>query len=317
MPQLTTVPINLAPLTLAQYHRLPHAAAKQVLAATSEVMMDIEIVAALCPEAEISVYYAGWDQKGWVDLLEQVTADRPVALSISYGLAEDSPLWAAAARQAINEALQVAAMAGITICVSAGDDGSGCDMPDTRAHVEFPGSSPFVLAVGGTMLTTGSEVVWWQSPGQRLANGQGGATGGGVSALFDRPAWQTRDIASLNHGGKAGRIVPDVAALSGSPYYQLTLLGRSSPAGGTSAATPLWASLIARIDAALPAAKRQRFMAPLLYHGTIGETGCTDITAGDNASHPHPGKGYKAGKGFDAVTGWGVPNGKQLLAALK
>lgn len=288
--------------------------------------MDVEIVAALCPAAHVSVYYVGWDQKGWVDLLEKVAADRPVALSISYGLAEDSPHWAAAALQAINDALQIAAMAGITICASSGDDGSGCDMPDTRAHVEFPGSSPFVLAVGGTMLSghgaSQTEVVWWETPGQRLANGRGGATGGGVSAVFDRPVWQTEHVASLNHGSIAGRIVPDVAALAGAPYYELTLLGRSSPAGGTSAATPLWASLIARIDAALPAAKRQQFRAPMLYQTahsgrTIGKAGCTDITSGNNASHPQPGKGYDARSGYDAVTGWGVPNGEALLAALK
>jgi kumamolisin len=195
VPKITTVAVNLAPLSMAQYHALPHAMAKQVLNETSEVMMDVQIVAALCPAAHISVYYVGWDQKGWVDLLEKVTAARPVVLSISYGLAEDSPHWAAAALEAINDALQIAAMAGITICVSAGDDGSGCDMPDTRAHVEFPASSPFVLAVGGTMLhghgAHQSEVGWWESPGQRLANGRGGATGGGVSALFHRPAWQT------------------------------------------------------------------------------------------------------------------------------
>ncbi len=321
-PQVTSVSVNLAPLTMTQYHALPHAAAKQVLQETSEVMMDVEIVAALCPEANISVYYAGWDQKGWVDLLEQVTADRPVVLSISYGLAEDSPHWAQAALQAINDALQIAALAGITICACSGDDGSNCAMPDSRAHVEFPGSSPFVLAVGGTMLhSNGSEVVWWESPGLRLANGRGGATGGGVSALFDRPHWQTANLASLNRGSMAGRIVPDVAALAGAPYYELTLLGKSSPAGGTSAATPLWASLIARIDAALPAAKRQRFRAPLLYQNAaaghpIGVVCCTDITSGNNASHPHPGKGYHAAVGYDAVTGWGVPNGKALLDAM-
>ena len=116
--------------------------------------------------------------------------------------------------------------------------------------------------------------------------------------------------------------MPDVAALAGPPFYELTLLGHSSPAGGTSAATPVWASLIARIDAALPAAKRQRFRAPMLYQktrtgGTIGEAGCTDITSGHNASHPQPGRGYAAAEGYDAVTGWGVPNGKALLAALK
>jgi kumamolisin len=325
-PEVRIVAVNLAPLTPAQYKALPTAAAKQVLDETTEVMMDVEIVAGLCPAADISVYFAGWDQKGWVDLLEKVTAARPVVLSISYGLAEDSPHWAAAAVQAINDALQVAAMAGITVCVCAGDDGSGSAMPDTRAHVQFPSSSPFVLAVGGTMVSghgaTQSEVVWWETPGQRLPNGRGGATGGGVSAVFDRPVWQTATIASLNHGSIPGRIVPDVAALAGVPYYAMTLLGEPTTAGGTSAATPVWASLIARIDAALPAAKRQRFRTPILYQdahsgGSIGKAGCTSVTSGNNASHPHPGKGYVAGPGFDAVTGWGVPDGKALLAALK
>ena len=324
-PKVMTVAVNLAPLTSAQYHALPHTMAKQVLDETSEVMMDVEIIAALCPAANISLYFTGWDQKGWVDLLDKVTAARPVVLSISYGLAEDLPHWAAAALQAINEALQIAAMAGITICASSGDDGSGCDMPDTRAHVEFPASSSVrpcgwrYHAAWPRCGAVRSGVV--EAPGQRLAR-RGGATGGGVSAVFHRPVWQTEHVASLNHGSIAGRIVPDVAALAGVPYYELTLLGHSSPAGGTSAATPVWASLIARIDAALPVAKRQRFRAPMLYHktpsgGTIGAAGCTAITHGNNASHPHPGKGYAASQGYDAVTGWGVPNGMALLAALK
>jgi kumamolisin len=115
--------------------------------------------------------------------------------------------------------------------------------------------------------------------------------------------------------------VPDVSALAGSPLYELTLLGRSAPNGGTSASAPLWASLIARINAAIPTAKQQRFFAPLLYRKaasgkTVGAAGCTDITSGDNTSHPQPGKGYKAVVGFNAVAGWGVPNGKALMALM-
>jgi len=325
VPNVRTIPVNLAPLTAAQLQTLPAQVANAVLEETGEVMMDVEIVASLCPAASISVYYATWDQKGWLDLIERVTGDQPVSLSISYGLSEDSPEWESAVLQAINQALQAAALVGITICVSSGDDGSGCDMPDSRAHVEFPGSSPFVLSVGGTMFAGGNaqnEVVWWQSPGRRTGNGHSGATGGGVSAIFDRPAWQSVHVASVN-GASAiqGRIVPDVAALAGPPLYQLVLMGESSPNGGTSASAPLWASLIARLNAALPAAKQQRFLAPLLYQSNgsgakVGALGCTDIGSGNNTSHPKPGKGYKAQKGYDAVTGWGVPNGKALLTEL-
>jgi kumamolisin len=326
VPSITTVPVNLAPLTPAQFNSLPSQVQNDVFDESAEVMMDVEIVASLCRAASISVYYATWDQKGWLDLIEKVTGDHPVTLSISYGLAEDSPDWEAAVLQAINTALQAAAMVGITVCVSSGDDGTNCDMPDSRVHVEFPGSSPFVLSVGGTMLAGAGgaqdEVVWWESPGRRIGNGHSGATGGGVSAIFPRPAWQTVGIKSLNGGAIQGRVVPDVAALAGPPLYAGVLNGQSFPDGGTSASAPLWASLLARISAALPAAKQQRFVAPLLYQngpggGTVGEAGCIDILSGNNASFPKPGKGYPAQKGYDAVTGWGVPRGKALLAALQ
>jgi len=104
--------------------------------------------------------------------------------------------------------------------------------------------------------------------------------------------------------------------------YQLIFNGQPLPDGGTSASAPLWASLLARLNAALPVNKRQRFLAPLLYQnsaggGTIGATGCTDIVSGNNTSNPNPGKGYQAQKGYDAVTGWGVPNGEALLTALQ
>jgi len=134
--------------------------------------------------------------------------------------------------------------------------------------------------------------------------------------IFARPSWQTVDIPSINTGSIEGRIVPDVAAVAGAPFYSLILQGQPSPAGGTSASTPVWASLLARIDSGLPKAKRQRFIPPLLYQNNVGTNGCTDIVSGNNTSHPKPGKGYTASKGFDAVTGWGVPNGQQLLSLL-
>jgi kumamolisin len=129
-------------------------------------------------------------------------------------------------------------------------------------------------------------------------------------------------IPSLNAGSIDGRINPDVAALAGAPLYDLTLVGQDSPNGGTSASAPLWAALIARINAALPANKRQRFLTPLLYQAGAdgqprGKSGCRDITIGQNTSHPEPGVGYQAKAGFDAVTGWGVPNGQALLTALQ
>jgi len=331
VPKIRIESVGLSPHTLTrqQYktyrHQVPAKLRPLQENITSETMLDAQIVGALCPKADIGVYFATWGERGWVNLLDAVTSGSgpvPVALSISYGLAEEDPDWSAAALTAINERLQIAALQGITVCVSSGDDGSGCSQTDRRCHVQFPSSSPYVLSVGGTMLATKAggkvvEKVWWQKPGWRAPTKRGGgATGGGVSARNPRAPWQSVQIRSLNPGAPDGRVVPDVSALAGPPWYRLVFDGARWQSGGTSAATPLWASLIARIDAALPTSKRQRFLPPLLYQPSVGAAGFHDIKRGKNASHPAPGYGYHAKKGFDAVSGWGVPHGRRLLDAL-
>ena len=323
MPAVQLVSINLEPQPWEEIKAHPRDQRAFELLEAGEVMMDVQIVAGLCPASEITLYFATFDQKGWVDLLDRVIRDRPVALSVSWGMAEDSPDWSRAGRRAINQRLSAAATLGITVCVAAGDDGTGDQVDDGRAHVDFPSSSPFVLAVGGTMLTGGGpdvvEEAWWVKPGYRDGEG-GGSTGGGVSTIFHRPRWQDVTVASLNADSIDGRVVPDVAALAGPPQYDLTLRGRHEVNGGTSASTPLWAAMIARVTAALDG--RQRFLTPLLYQPgpdgqPRGRIACRDVTAGQNASHPHPGKGYAAGAGYDAVTGWGAADGVALLEALR
>ena len=326
VPKVTTVAVGLTPLTLDQIRQLPAQQRKDEFGATVEVMMDVQVVAGLCPGAEIFVYFAPFTQKGWVDLLNAVIAGdlaSPCRSRLARGLTEDDPDWSEAARNAINDRLHAVSLLGTTVCISSGDDGSGDEMTDGRCHVDFPSSSPFVLSVGGTMLsatgTTVTEVAWWQSPGTRA--GKGGATGGGVSIFFPRPPWQDVHVESLNAGSIDGRVVPDVSALAGPPFYDLILLGQDAPNGGTSASAPLWAALIARVNANLPAGKQQHFVTPLLYQNLpngkpAGEVACLDITIGQNASHPRPGVGYQCEAGYDAVTGWGTPNGNALVAAL-
>jgi kumamolisin len=317
-PHVTTVPVGLAPLTQEEIDLLPRGERSQHLGECHEVMMDVEIVAGLCPRAEICVYFAPFDQKGWIDLLDRIigaSPPLPAAVSVSWGLAEDSPDWTAAALTEINRRLHAASLLGITVCAAAGDDGSGDDMGDGRAHVHFPASSPFVLAVGGTMIGGSDEVVWWDSPGDRSSPG-GGSTGGGVSVKFARPKWQKVHVSSLNHRSIDGRIVPDVAALAGHPGYRLVFGGRPTVNGGTSAAAPVWASLVARIAGHSPM-RRAVFVPPLLYGKARagGESVFADIVEGNNAS-PQPGRGYSARPGYDAVTGWGVPNGRALAASI-
>lgn len=327
VPTVTTVDVGLQALTLADIQAMSPADRQNELGASMEVNMDIQIVATLAPKAEIFVYFAPFTQKGWVDLLNKLISGapaKPMTLSVSWGLAEDSPDWTAAARTQINARLEAVALLGITVCVSSGDDGSGDAVGDAHAHVDFPSSSPFVLSVGGTMITGTAakpiEQVWWVSPGERNGHG-GGAGGGGVSVVFNRPSWQNVTVKSVNQPSIDGRVIPDVCALAGPPLYDLIFVGKDFPNGGTSASTPLWAALLARINASLVPAKQQRFLTPLLYqNGTNGQprgkTGCVDITIGQNASHPDPGVGYQAQAGFDAVSGWGAPNGTALLAVL-
>jgi kumamolisin len=326
MPQLTVVNAGQQPPSPSEVEALPEAQRKETEDDSGEVMMDIEIVAGMCQGAEIFVFFSTFDQKGWIDLLNKVISGVPAhtpVLSVSWGLAEDSPDWSKAALQEVNQRLEAAAHVGITVLAASGDDGSGDQVEDSKAHVNFPATSPFVLSVGGTMLEGegegASEVVWWNTPGTR--SGGGGSTGGGVSVIFKRPAWQTVKVASVNHNAIDGRIVPDIAALAGPPMYDLQILGQRGASGGTSAATPLWASLIARLLAAGKPSQGPTFLAPLLYANAasgqpVGQLGCTDITEGNNISKPHPDKGYAAGPGYDAVSGWGVPNGKQLLDEL-
>ncbi len=295
--------------------------------AVGEVMLDVEVVAGICPKATIPVWFSQFTEKGWVDALDAAMHDpkyKPQVLSISWGYAEDAYIWTASAVKQVDEALQEAALMGITICVATGDDGSSDGITDGHAHVDFPAASPFVLAVGGTLLRTGthrSERAW--KDGDGLRSDGGGATGGGISTRIARPAWQSGlDIAAVNPGQLAGRITPDVAAnASANTGYFVVADGQTEISGGTSASAPLWACLVARMNQQLAASgKRVGYLTPLLYGpaagGTtpLGKLAFNDIHAGDNVTAQVG--GFKSQAGFDAVTGWGTPKGKALLAAL-
>ena len=292
---------------------------------STEVMLDIEVVAGVCPKATIAAYFSNFTEQGWVDVLDAAVHDterKPSVLTISWGLAEGEDIWTAQAMTAINDSMQEAATLGLPVCVSAGDDGSDDQVGDGLAHVDFPGSSPYVLCVGGTTLVKQSnggttETVWKEGDGLRADNG--GSTGGGVSTVFPRPSWQNVKITSVNPNAIDGRVVPDVAAdAAGGTGYFVVAGGKPGVVGGTSAATPLWASLIARLNAARGAGKDVGYLTPVLYQTTpqtggkpLGAVACNDITSGNNNTAADG--GYSAGPGYDATTGWGSPNGPKLL----
>ena len=268
-----------------------------------EVMLDIEVVGSIAPGARIAAYFAPNTDAGFLDAITTAihdTANNPSVISISWGGAESS--WTAQAMTAMDEAFQAAATMGITVCVASGDNGSSDGVTDGADHVDFPASSPHVLACGGTSLRAAknlieSETVWNDGAA-------GGASGGGVSSFFAAPVWQ-EGLSALGTQGAAvpltGRGVPDVAGdADPETGYQVRVDGSDTVIGGTSAVAPLWAALIALINQST--GKPAGFINPQLYQAA---SDLRDVTQGNNGD-------FAAQAGWDACTGLGTPNGEAL-----
>ena len=272
-----------------------------------EVVLDIEVSGALAPGATIAVYFAPNTDRGFIDAVLAAIHDktrRPSVVSISWGSAESS--WTEQALKAFDGALQDASLLGVTVCCAAGDGGSGDGAPDGLAHADYPASSAFALACGGTRLVIdqgrSTETVW--------NDGANGATGGGVSDVFPLPDWQKAAgiPVSANPGHRVGRGLPDVAGNADPDTgYEIRADGRETTIGGTSAVAPLVAALIARCNQGL--GRRVGFLNPVLYTQAAVRGSFHDITDGSNGA-------YAAGPGWDACTGWGSPRGDLLLKAL-
>src|SRR5262249_53542607 len=265
----------------------------------AQVYLDIEVAGAVAPAAHIVVYFAPDTTAGFLDAIRIATTDtvnRPSVLSISWGGPEST--WTSAAMQQMNQALQAAAAQGITVLVAAGDEGVTGGVNDGQAHVSFPTSSPWVLAIGGTRITVSqgaiaSEVVW---------NDGVNATGGGVSNIFPLPTWQLAVHVPTRRDGHTGRGIPDVAAnASPTSGYRIYLYGQTTVVGGTAAATPLWAGLIALINQGV--GRNIGYINPVLY-SKIGPAGVLrSITEGNNSTKSV--QGCSAGSGWNPCTGWG------------
>jgi kumamolisin len=282
--------------------------------ADGEVMLDIEVAAAVAPKAAIAVYFAPNTDKGFLDAITAAihdTVNKPTVISISWGAPESE--WSPQAMSSFDQAFQAAAALGVTICCAAGDAGSGDQNPDNGkpdglAHVDFPGSSPYVLCCGGTRLTASggaiaTETVWND-------DSKTSASGGGISDFFELPAYQGKANipASVNPGGRVGRGVPDVAGNAcPATGYRVRVDGFNIVVGGTSAVAPLWAGLVALMNQKLQ--KQVGWLNPMLYGSVVGTGSFHDITAGNIGA-------YSAGAGWDACTGWGSPVGSALVQAL-
>lgn len=215
----------------------------------------------------------------------------------------------------------------VTVLASAGDDGtSNAETNGTTFYpfptVGFPASSPFVTAVGGTILTTDtsgnyqSETVW-NDPGCC-------AGGGGISQLFKAPDYQQDSLSRgvrQELGGMRG--IPDIsynADCNNAILIYLSYFGPGSAGWyticGTSEGSPQWAGIVADLNQY--AGKPLGFLNPALYaaggRGHFDRFG-RDITVGNNALLDVPGAvapGYSAAPGWDLASGWGSPNFAKL-----
>ncbi|GAB4074695.1 S53 family peptidase [Barrientosiimonas marina] len=283
-----------------------------------EATLDIEWAYAIAPKAKMAIYEApnGTSSRTFsLHMLHALyaamtdTNNQPSILSISYGVSESSvPDNDLLGWEAL---MNVAVSKGMIICISSGDTGAyGKNQPNvakTRS-VFGPASCPSALSIGGTTLAMNqgdveSETAWTNT-------NDNGATGGGVSSIFPMPSYQQEaGIQGQSRG------VPDVAANADpNSGYFITFDGNPGTVGGTSAATPVWAGILAGINQ-----QRENADLPALDHiheklYALGGKGFRDIVSGNNSSQGIG--GYHAGPGWDYCTGWGVPDVAKLAENL-
>ena len=216
---------------------------------------------------------------------------------------------AEADRTAMNNAIRDAAMMGVTVTVASGDNGSADGVTDGHVHVDFPASSPFSLACGGTRLSGSGST---HHRGNRLERRTRQRHRAAASATPSRSRATSPDAhvpKSNNTGHFVGRGVPDVAGNADpNSGYEVRVDGSDTVVGGTSAVAPLWAGPD-RPASTSTWASRSGFINPLLYSSVASSGAFHQITQGNNGA-------FSAGPGWNACTGLGTPDGTEILSAL-
>ena len=285
----------------------------------TEPTLDLQEMLSVAPKANYLVYQgpnaSARAPSGPNDVLAAIANDDAAqVVSTSWGICEaDNPdpggvVWEHAVFQ------QMAAQ-GQTFIAASGDSGTadcagdGSTPTNTSANVDDPASQPYVTGVGATRMLS-------SSPLSQTAWGSGtlggGASGGGVSAIWSRPSWQQVTSTDPVVNAATHRLVPDVS-LNGDPrtgvlIYQVDQGGWFS-VGGTSAASPLLASLIALADSNCQTSVG--FLNPQLYSlSASAPSDFSDTTTGSNSVGT--GTTYLARPGYDLATGLGTPLGSLL-----
>lgn len=285
--------------------------------ASEEVALDMQVAGAVAPGAEMIIYFAPNTDRGFVEAIWEASAgpNKCDILSISWGSAEVE--WTPMTIDAMNTALAkfVHGPRGDlvnkrAIFAASGDNGSSDG--ESGNNVDFPAASEWSTGCGGTRLllengAIATETVWNDGA-------QGGAGGGGVSRIFERPAYQSgvkiphRILARFH-----GRAVPDLAGCADPETgYRLILNGKEEIVGGTSAVAPLMAGLLACVVEGLGGALPTEPLNHALYK--LGPAVFHDVATGNNRDGS---KGYSASKGYDVCSGWGSIDATKLLEGLK
>jgi hypothetical protein len=301
---------------------------------TSETDLDVEWAGALAPGAQIRLYLSSTNVLGCFEQIAEDQASYPTmsVLSVSYGATEGEN--GASVLQSFSQATSYMVSQGMTILAASGDSGSNPSATNTGPGqyaatnpigVAFPSSDPNVTGVGGTTIrfngnwNNAGEIVWDQ-----LASAQSG-TGGGVSTVFAKPAWQTGGSVL---SGQTMRCVPDVAAMSNADLSEVNIgptylpntandvgalvivNGVAGSYSGTSLATPIWAAVVAMINQARASAglRPAGLLNPLIYP-LVSSGAFYDTTSGTNGA-------YDAGPGYDLCTGLGSPDVANIVSAL-
>lgn len=288
-----------------------------------EALLDIEWTHAIAPAAGLKVYISNPKNPSGdiVDSIAQAVKDNSCAvIGISFGFCGGSPTFYS---KTLDGFFKQAVAQGISVFVSSGDNGVDNCLSGTR-NVSEMAADPNVTGVGGTMFTpnydnNGNDVgfvpeqVWNVPP---MPPYSGGASGGGVSAVFAKPGFQNG--LTPNDGY---REVPDVALIGGPPGVYL-----GDDEGGAVldccwGGTSLGAQLFAGIATLINQNQGGRIgnadwgiyqLGPNENSSTVG---LRDVTVGDNSFNGVI--GFSAGPGYDRVTGWGTADIDQLVTAWK
>jgi kumamolisin len=287
-----------------------------------EVALDVQAIRGIAPEAKILNYELPFDgqfssfTRGMGTAIDTVVKDgRAKIVSISYGicdaptLADGTVLLPDGDRLRVRRAVDAAVRAGVNVFVATQDQGAyTCQrflLSDHRLSTSWPGDDPGVIAVGGTLLSVGSDGGYLDESGWEdvLSNGGGG---GGLNPQDARPDWQLGPgVENAASNGK--RQVPDVAAAADPDSgFFVVFRGQAVSVGGTSAATPFWAASTALVA---QLAERERVgplghVSRMLYdlaRAPQAFPAFHDVTRGGN-------RHYDAGPGWDYATGLGSPH---------